>query len=82
MELLFLSRCNLCSYVSKQLVEYEAVARLRSCHFIKNGIYNLYHPSKGLIAHTNMSTNHMLILLNESSNNSAPIQECLDTSSN
>ncbi|RDY03400.1 hypothetical protein CR513_13018, partial [Mucuna pruriens] len=48
---------------------------------IQSGKCNIYHPSKGLIAHTNMSTNRMFILFNESSIIPIPTTECLHTSS-
>ncbi|RDX74343.1 hypothetical protein CR513_45924, partial [Mucuna pruriens] len=48
---------------------------------IRNGKCNIYHLSKGLIAHTNMSTNHMFILFNESFIIPTPTKECLLTSS-
>ncbi|RDX88105.1 hypothetical protein CR513_30341, partial [Mucuna pruriens] len=48
---------------------------------IENGKCNIYHSSKGLITHTNMSTNRMFILFNESSIIPTPTKECLHTSS-
>ncbi|RDX81863.1 hypothetical protein CR513_37412, partial [Mucuna pruriens] len=39
-----------------------------------------YHPCKGLTTHTNMTTNHIFILLNKSSNITLPIKECLHAS--
>ncbi|RDX88499.1 hypothetical protein CR513_29897, partial [Mucuna pruriens] len=48
---------------------------------IQNGKCNIYHLSKGLIAHTNMSTNRMFILFNENSIIPTPTKECLHTSS-
>ena len=44
---------------------------------IQNGTCNIYHSTKGLIAHTTMSTNRMFILFNERST----LGECLHTSS-
>lgn len=40
---------------------------------IRNGACNIYHSSRGLVAHTTMNANRMFILLNESSNITAPI---------
>lgn len=48
---------------------------------IKNGECNIYHPSRGLIAHTKMSANRMFILFNKSSNHSINAEECLHISS-
>ncbi|RDX88109.1 hypothetical protein CR513_30338, partial [Mucuna pruriens] len=47
---------------------------------IQNGKCNIYHLSKGLIAHTNMSTNCMFILFNESPIIHTSTKECLHTS--
>ena len=48
---------------------------------IKNGICNIYHPNKGLIAHRKMSINLIFILLNGRSNINVLIEECLRVSS-
>lgn len=50
---------------------------------IQNGACNIYHPQRGLIVYTHMSTNRMFILFNEATNSptchSQP-EECLLTS--
>lgn len=47
----------------------------------KDGACNLYHPSKGLIARTNMSANRMFIISHEDPNHAATgMEECLHTS--
>ncbi|CAJ2637501.1 unnamed protein product [Trifolium pratense] len=48
---------------------------------IKNGMCNIYHPNKGLIAYTNMSGNRMFILFNKSSSITTHVEEGLHTSS-